>query len=77
MNIKIMTKSKKNTKKIAKIMGQALREVLVEQGIFVAENTFCCKSRSFIFINKGCPTQEDFVDAKNFAKKMITDSETI
>jgi flavodoxin len=50
-----------------------MKNHLVKKGIPVAENSFYCKGKLFIFFNFGHPDKADFENAKRFAKSMVPD----
>lgn len=47
-----------------------MRELLKEQGINVMEQTYGCKGKSFFFINRKKPDEEDLKQAQKFAKEI-------
>lgn len=49
---------------------KAVKKVTDPLGIALSEKEFHCAA-SWIFINKGLPSEEDFLRAKEFAKSMI------
>ena len=49
---------------------KAVKKVADELGVSVSEKEFHCAA-SWIFINKGLPSEDDFNRAKEFAKSMI------
>ena len=49
---------------------KAVKKVTDELGIALSEKEFHCAA-SWIFINKGLPSDEDYARAKEFAKSVI------
>jgi flavodoxin len=48
-----------------------MREHFKKRGIPVAENSFFCKGKMFIFFNFGHPNKTDLENAKSFAKTVV------
>jgi flavodoxin len=44
---------------------------LAKKGITVAENSFFCKGKLFLFFNFGHPNRTDFENAKQFARNAV------
>ncbi len=47
-----------------------LKAMLREKGINVVDESFCCKGKAFIFMNRKNPDENDIKAAKAFARKV-------
>lgn len=54
-----------------KDQAKKLKEQIRSQGFNLEERTFCCKGKSFIFVNRNCPNKADLDQAVKFAKEFI------
>ena len=47
-----------------------VKALLKEKGINVIDETFCCKGKYFLFLNRKKPDSDDILKAKEFARKV-------